>query len=95
MRVIAACLALAGFVVALIVGLWAENPLDVILWRAVLALIVMNVLGLIIGYLGEKTVTMAIEESRTKAERQIELMMKSSAEGPGKTGGELTPQQVL
>jgi hypothetical protein len=95
MRVIAACLALAGFVVALIVGLWAENPLDVILWRAVLALIAMNVLGLVIGLLGEKTVTMAIEQSRTRAEREMAKMLKTPAEGPGKTGGELTPQQVL
>lgn len=59
-RVIAACCALAGFAIAIIVGLAAENPADVVLVRALVALVACKLLGWIIGSIGEWTVRSSI-----------------------------------
>lgn len=55
-RVIAACLALAGFVIAIISGLAAGNPAEDILLRALLALVGCNLVGWCIGTAGERSI---------------------------------------
>lgn len=48
-RVISGMLALAGFSVAIVAGLWAGNPSGIVLTRALLAMLACNVIGAIIG----------------------------------------------
>lgn len=48
-RVISGIVALAGFLVALVAGLAADNPADVVLTRALLAMLACNLLGAIVG----------------------------------------------
>jgi hypothetical protein len=48
-RVISGIVALAGFLVALVAGLAADNPADVVLTRALLAMLACNLLGSIVG----------------------------------------------
>ncbi len=48
-RVIAACSGLCGFCVAIIAGIAVDNPLDVTLSRAILALMGCFALGMLVG----------------------------------------------
>ena len=48
-RVISGTVALAGFLVAILAGLAAENPADVIIGRALLAMLACNLLGSVVG----------------------------------------------
>lgn len=48
-RVISGIVALAGFLVALVAGLAADNPADVVLTRALLAMLACNLLGSVVG----------------------------------------------
>lgn len=55
-RVIAACLGLAAFCVALIAGLAADNPSEQILIRAIVSMFVGNAVGFVIGLVAERAV---------------------------------------
>lgn len=48
-RTISGMLALAGFSVAVMAGLWVGNPSGIVLTRALIALLACNVVGAIIG----------------------------------------------
>ncbi len=48
-RVIAAVIGLAGFTVALVAGVAADNPFEVCVSRAVFALAVCSIVGLVLG----------------------------------------------
>lgn len=49
-RVIAAVIGLAGFTVALVAGLAADNPFEVCVSRAILALAACSIVGLVLGW---------------------------------------------
>ncbi len=55
-RVIAASCGLAGFAVAIVAGLAADNPAEDILVHALIALFACNVVGWIAGIIAEKTI---------------------------------------
>jgi hypothetical protein len=70
-KVIAACAGLTGFAIAMLAGLAAENPADVILARAIAALVVCYVAGGVIGLAMDHAVRAGIEDY--KAERPSPL----------------------
>lgn len=53
-KVVAASCGLAGFAIAVIAGLVADNPADVILTRAVISMIVCNIVGYVFGMACER-----------------------------------------
>lgn len=55
-RTIAACLALTAFAVAVAAGLLAHNPAGLVLGRALIAMVVGKVIGLLIGLVGTRVV---------------------------------------
>lgn len=59
-KVIAASCALAAFAVALIAGLAADNPAYDILLRALFAMILGQIVGWIVGVIGERTINEAV-----------------------------------
>ncbi len=78
-HVIGACTGLCGFVIALIAGLAAGNPFDVILTRALLAMGVTFVIGLGVGALAEHAFGTAL---RTLRDRQSASRSASEANTP-------------
>ena len=61
-KIIAAICGLSGFAVALIAGIAADNPADTVLTRAIVAMLVLHILGWIIGSVGERTVVEALAQ---------------------------------
>lgn len=55
-KVIAACLGCAGFAVAIVAGVYANNPTDSILIAAIVSLIACQLVGLLVGMAGETVV---------------------------------------
>lgn len=55
-KVIAGCLALGAFAIAIFAGLASGNPTDTILGRALLCLVVCYVVGLAVGAVAERAV---------------------------------------
>jgi len=55
-RTIAACLGLTAFAVAIAAGLLAHNPAGLVLGRALVALMVGQILGMVIGHVGTRVV---------------------------------------
>lgn len=58
----AACGGLTGFAVALIAGLAADNPADTVLLRAILAMFACQLIGALVGAVGERVVRDAIRD---------------------------------
>lgn len=56
-KVIAASLALSAFAVAIVAGLAAGNPARTVLFNAVVAMILCQILGLVIGALAERAIS--------------------------------------
>ena len=63
-KVIGACLGLAGFAVAILAGLAADNPSDQILTRALLSMLGCQLIGLAIGAVAERTIDERLEAHR-------------------------------
>lgn len=61
-KVIGASCALTAFALAIASGLFAGNPTDTILTRAIAALVVGSLVGMVVGTIGERTVAEAIEK---------------------------------
>lgn len=59
-KLIAAISGLSAFTIALVTGLAAGNSAAVILSRALLSMVLCNVVGLLLGSLGERTVAEAV-----------------------------------
>ena len=73
-KVIGASCALTAFAVAIASGLFAGNPIDTILARAIGALVVGSLVGMAVGTIGERTVFEAIrkyEQDRASAKAKI------------------------
>ena len=71
-KVIAACAGLAGFAVAIFAGLAADNPADVILSRAVLALFVCYLAGGAVGFVMDHAVREGIEDYKEENPSPLE-----------------------
>ena len=63
-KVIAASSGLCGFAVGLIAGLAADNPAEVVLGRALLAMFACQLVGWVVGTIGERIVRDAIVRYR-------------------------------
>ena len=61
-KVIAACSGLSAFSVAMMAGLLADNPADVILSRAVASLFVCYIVGGAVGFVMEQAVAEGVRE---------------------------------
>jgi hypothetical protein len=61
-KVIASALGLTAFAIATIAGMAVGNPTDTILWHAIIAMIVCQMVGLVLGSIGERVVTDAIAD---------------------------------
>ena len=79
-KVIAACLSFGGFVVAILVGMWADNPFDVTIGRALQSMAACAVAGYVIGLASEWVIAMRIEQLQREAER-----VEANAEAGGTT----------
>ena len=53
---VGACLGLGGFAVAIVAGLSADNPVNDILMRAVVATLLCAAAGNVLGWLGERAI---------------------------------------
>lgn len=82
MKLVAACSGLCGFVIAIIAGLAVENPLDVILTRALTALVACNVLGMAVGAAAEYAFESRLTELQD-AERAKAAMAKAAVLAQG------------
>lgn len=67
-RGIAAILGLAAFAVAVLSGLLAGNPGIVVLWNAVVAMVICQVSGMLIGAAASKTIDQHMTEYKATAE---------------------------
>jgi len=61
-KVIAASAGLSGFAVGLIAGLASDNPAEVILARALVALIGCQIVGWVVGIVGERVIRSALAQ---------------------------------
>ncbi len=52
----AACLGLLGFSAAILCGLWAGNPVQTILLRALRVMVILVFIGLAVGWVGQAVV---------------------------------------
>ena len=77
-RMVAGTVALAGFVVAVVAGLAVENPADVVLTRALLAMLACNLLGSAVGAVAYRTTALHVE--RYKRNTPIPSMTSPGAE---------------
>jgi len=75
-RLIAGTLSLLAFAAALLAGLWANNDLDTVFWRAWIALVAFLILGALIGAMVQAvveehigSVTRAVEETGPDADK--------------------------
>jgi hypothetical protein len=66
-KVIASTMGLAGFTVAILAGLTADNPTESILGRAVLSMLVCNVVGFLLGTIGAGAIRDAADVSAAEA----------------------------
>lgn len=55
-KVISAALGLCAFATATVVGLWVDNPADTVLGRAILSMIVSQLVGMALGAAAERAV---------------------------------------
>lgn len=83
-KVIAACLGLAGFAVAIIAGLAGGNDTGTILVGAVVALFACQLVGMCIGMAAEVVVR-----------EHIASLAKSRSTGAGAAGAPASPHEVL
>lgn len=65
-KVIAAGFGLTAFAVAVVAGIAADNPSQVVLKHAIIAMICCQVVGLFIGALGERVVNDAVAEYQSR-----------------------------
>ena len=61
-KVIAASCACSAFAIGILAGLFAGNPTETILVRALIAMFVGNLIGMIVGSIGERTVLEAFRK---------------------------------
>lgn len=84
-KVIAASCGLSAFSIALVAGIAVDNPAEVILGRALVCMVGVQLLGFVIGAVAERTVREAVEQYR--ASRPVpEPPVKGGPPGGGTEG---------
>lgn len=78
-RMISGIVALAGFVVAVVAGLAAENSASVVLTRALTAMLACNLVGSVIGAIAHRTGALHVEQY--KQDTPIPAMVVAQAGG--------------
>jgi len=63
-KVVAACCGLAAFAIAVIAGIVAENPGEVVLFRALVGMVACQIVGLGIGMVIERVVADSIQSHK-------------------------------
>jgi len=86
-KVIGACSGLTAFAVAMVAGLAADNTAEAVLSRALVAMIICNVLGWFAGLICERTVRTALDAYTTTVAGK-----NAHASAPGRT---LAAEEVL
>ncbi|HVU63717.1 MAG TPA: hypothetical protein VHC70_07060 [Phycisphaerales bacterium] len=66
-KVIAACFGLTAFAVAIVAGLFANNSAETTLIRALIAMVIAQAVGFVVGAIGERTINEALEASEKQA----------------------------
>jgi len=61
-KVIASALGLTAFAIATIAGIAVGNPADTVLWHAIISMILCQLVGLVLGSIGDRVITDAISE---------------------------------
>lgn len=88
-KVVAATMGLAGFAVAVVAGISADNPTDEVLWRAMVSMVVCHIVGLVIGAAGERAALEAIAAHERDHRADVRSAQPvSTAIGGGAVGGE-------
>ncbi len=85
-RLAGASLGLFAFAVAGVAGLLARNPIETVLSRSILALVVFCVLGLLLGGVTEWVI------AERERQRESEIRGKYAAAPTGKDAGAVPPQ---
>ena len=86
-RVIAASCGLTAFAVALVSGLAVDNPMERVLARALGCMVVCQLVGWVVGRLGEKAIADAIEKfNASKPTPETAKGGAGAAPRPGKEG---------
>lgn len=81
-NVIATCFALVGFTAAIVVGWAAGNTTDVILWRALTALLICAVAGKVVGLVAQRTIEENIEAYKRENPIPADPMLEPAAAQP-------------
>lgn len=81
-KVMAGCLALAAFAVAVLAGLAAGNAAEMVLVRALMAMFLCYPVGFIIGMVCERIIASHVEErsEEMRAEAEDEISSQSGGE---------------
>ena len=87
-RLCGACLALFAFSITVLLGLFAENPIELVLPRAIWALMVFCAIGLSVGWIGSRV----LDEHALRRNREMFMEVEESeahpeSEAPGKKAG--------
>ena len=82
-KVTAASFGLTAFAVGIVAGMLADNPADTILIRALIAMLIANGVGFIIGAIGERTINEALEASEKQAKNLQSPTAARTASTPG------------
>jgi len=90
-KIVASCVGLTGFAVALIAGVGADNPLDVTITRALLSLVVCMMVGAIVGAAADVAMSVAIQQLRRKGATPISSETKQV---PNDAGASVSEKQV-
>lgn len=84
-KIFASCAGLSGLAIAIVSGLAAENPADVILFRALIAAVVCNFVGWVIGILCERVFAESLGRYQSQAVQAATTTQKPGSE-PGRSG---------
>ena len=87
-KIVASCVGLTGFSVALIAGIGADNPLDVAITRALMSMVVCMIVGAIVGAAGDVAMTRTIENLRRTGAAMIPGEPKQEPNGESGSGSE-------
>jgi hypothetical protein len=66
-----ACCGLGAFAIALVAGMGADNPGDVILFRAIISMLVCQFVGIGLGMIVERVVNESIQQHKVSRPAQV------------------------
>lgn len=90
-KIVASCVGLTGFAVAMIAGVGADNPLDITITRALLSMLVCTITGAIVGAAADVAMSGAIEQLHRTGGNPTSSETKQL---PNDTGASVSAKQV-